>query len=73
LSPIFTPPCEFNHSASVCMERTLDVPQAAAGPLVTPTKPILSVGFAALAGKMTAANESADANPTGAARNMTAR
>ena len=31
----------------VCIERTLDVPQAAAGPLVTPTKPILSSLFAA--------------------------
>ena len=29
------------------MERTFDVPHAAAGPLVTPTKPIFSVSFAA--------------------------
>src|SRR5665213_2225848 len=36
-------------SARVCIERTLDVPQAASGPLVTPTKPILSTELAAKA------------------------
>src|SRR6185437_13559636 len=34
-------------AASVCMERTFEVPQAAAGPLVTPTKPIFRVLSAA--------------------------
>ena len=37
-------------AASVCIERTFEVPQAAAGPLVTPTKPIFSSLFAANAG-----------------------
>ena len=36
-----------NPCARVCMERTFEMPQAAAGPLVTPTKPILSTWFAA--------------------------
>src|SRR5271157_5990133 len=72
-SPIFTPPVEFHQPASVCIERTFEVPQAAAGPLVTPTKPILRTLFAASAGMMAAANESADASPRRAARNEIAR
>jgi hypothetical protein len=38
-----------SQAARVCIERTFDVPQAAAGPLVTPTKPIFSTLFAASA------------------------
>src|SRR6516162_2369550 len=72
-SPILTPPAEFHQSASVCIERTFEVPQAAAGPLVTPTKPILRTLFAASAGVTAAASESADASPRRAARNDIAR
>src|SRR5271165_1863829 len=72
-SPIFTPPVEFHQSARVSIERTFDVPQAAAGPLVTPTKPILRTLFAASAGMTATASESAEASPRRAARNDIAR
>jgi hypothetical protein len=46
------------------MDRTFEVPHAAAGPLVTPTKPIFNVSFAACADKLpsaTAAETATDA------------
>jgi hypothetical protein len=49
LVAICTPPFSFSQAASVSIERTFDVPQAAAGPLVTPTNPTFSVSFSALA------------------------
>src|ERR1700722_13196333 len=36
-------PFSFIQVARVCIDRTFEVPQAAAGPLVTPTNPIFSV------------------------------
>src|SRR5271166_2593722 len=72
-SPIFTPPAEFHQSASVCIERTFEVPQAADGPLVTPTKPILRTLLAASAGTAAEARAAIDARPKRAARNDVAR
>src|SRR5271157_6280654 len=72
-SPIFTPPVEFHQSASVCIERTFEVPQAAAGPLVTPTKPILRTLLAASAGTAAEGRAAIDARPMRAARNEAAR
>ena len=64
VSPILTPPVSLIQAARVCIERTLDVPQAAAGPLVTPTKPILSSLLAACAAIVLAAIANAEAAPS---------
>jgi hypothetical protein len=45
VSPIWTPPSSFSQAARVSSDRWFEMPQAAAGPEVTPTKPIFSVGF----------------------------
>ena len=67
MSPILTPPVSLIQAARVCIERTLDVPQAAAGPLVTPTKPILSSLLAACAAIVPAAvTANAEAAPSAA-------
>ena len=47
--PISTPPSSFSQAARVSIERWLEIPQAAAGPDVTPTKPIFSLAFSAQA------------------------
>jgi hypothetical protein len=52
------------------MERTFDVPQAAAGPLVTPTNPILSFVFSAKAVAEVAASIAAPITPNIARRDM---
>jgi|GEM_PF-7016050 len=44
-----TPPVSLTQAARVSMERWFEMPQEAAGPDVTPTKPILSTGLAAQA------------------------
>jgi hypothetical protein len=44
-----TPPVSLIHAARVSIDRWFDVPQAAAGPEVTPTNPILSTGLSAKA------------------------
>ena len=49
VSPIFTPPSSFSQAARASIERWLEMPQAAAGPEVTPTKPTFSVAFCAYA------------------------
>jgi hypothetical protein len=43
------PPSSFSQAARASIERWLEMPQAAAGPEVTPTKPIFSVAFSAQA------------------------
>ena len=45
--PILTPPLSLMIAAPASMERWLEMPHDAAGPLVTPTKPILSTVLAA--------------------------
>src|SRR3984957_4484966 len=72
-SPILTPPFEFHQSASVYIDRTFEVPQAAAGPLVTPTKPIFRTLLAASAGRMVAAMERVETSPRRAARDEVTR
>ena len=61
-SPILYPPISLSHAARVSIERWFEMPHAAAGPLVTPTKPILSTGLsarAAVAGTVASASAAA--------------
>jgi hypothetical protein len=47
-----TPPSSFSQAARASIERWLEMPQAAAGPEVTPTKPIFSLAFSAQAAEV---------------------